>query len=172
MEKWQEEDVINRQDSSQLNRVVHLMWKEASASYVIEFPNDEDHRRINRDQFVFSLGDLSEQSMEAPQITVEMTSSNGATARVDMKDHPPIPKPILTKYLKTKWVEKSIRDAGLSTSTEPVMQSYHIPLSDFVAQNSDFDPTELQAIRFVFNSEAGGGAVMLDNIGFYLSPRL
>jgi hypothetical protein len=46
-----------------------------------------------------------------------------------------------------------------------VLQSYSIPLEDFVAANGSLDLSSIREIRLVFDRTVAG-TVVLDNIGF------
>ena len=48
---------------------------------------------------------------------------------------------------------------------EIVFQSFAFPLKNFVAQNPNFDPTQLTRITLVFD-QSPAGVVILDDIGF------
>jgi hypothetical protein len=65
---------------------------------------------------------------------------------------------------------KVLRVAGedkkrFATTYELVLQSYSVPLRDFVARNASFDPTRVRHIRFVFEPTIAG-TIILDEIGF------
>ncbi|HEY0606763.1 MAG TPA: hypothetical protein VGD58_27845, partial [Herpetosiphonaceae bacterium] len=55
----------------------------------------------------------------------------------------------------------SWKNAPLS---EPILQTFMLPLADFVAVSPDFDPATLAAITFVFDDTAAG-TILLDNVG-------
>ena len=60
---------------------------------------------------------------------------------------------------------------------ELILQTFSIPLSDFVATNRSLDLRRLRAVRFVFDRVHAGG-VAIDQIGFsaldpaFLSARV
>ena len=51
------------------------------------------------------------------------------------------------------------------STNEAVLQTFEIPLSDFVAADANFDPSQLAAIHFRFDLSEKG-VVMIDRIGF------
>ena len=51
------------------------------------------------------------------------------------------------------------------SATEPVLQTYEIPLSDFAAASPTFDPGRLQQIRFRFD-RTRAAVILLDEVGF------
>lgn len=167
--EWTEEDLTNRRNTSQRNRVVKLTWEEQEAAYVFEFPVGETNDV--REALAFSLGNLTEGTPRSLlEVTVELMSKSGVTAELNLSAYPPIPKPIETRFIKSRYLEIAVREEGLSTSAEPVLQSYVIPLVEFVQMEPAFDPAHIRMITFRFEQQ-GGGTVMLDDIGFYLSPR-
>jgi len=52
-----------------------------------------------------------------------------------------------------------------ATHWELILQTYSIPLGDFVAANPAIDPRRLTSIAFVFD-QVHGGEVSIDQIGF------
>ena len=50
------------------------------------------------------------------------------------------------------------------------MQSYALPLADFVEVNARFDPTRFHAIHFVFD-RTRRGSVLLDAVGLFGSKK-
>ncbi len=50
-----------------------------------------------------------------------------------------------------------------------VLQSYAIPLMDFVVRNSQLNLETLQAVRFVFDLDPAG-TVVVDDVGFSVRP--
>ena len=63
------------------------------------------------------------------------------------------------------------------THWELILQTYSIPLGDFLAQDAGLDLSRLTAVRFVFD-RAAAGEVAVDQIGFsaldsgFLSARV
>jgi hypothetical protein len=53
--------------------------------------------------------------------------------------------------------------------SEIVFQSYTFPLADFVAANSGLHPSELRAVRLVFD-RTPRGVVVLEDVGFRAPP--
>jgi len=51
-----------------------------------------------------------------------------------------------------------------------VLQTYEIPLADFVAANPGFDPAWLRQIRFRFD-RTPSGVVLLDDVGLTRTPE-
>ena len=93
-------------------------------------------------------------------LTIELAASNGVVARLPLSHVYPL-QPIL-KVTFTKWPywEKM----RYKSATEPVLQTYEIPLSDFVAANSAFDPRLLKQIRFRFD-RTKTAVILLDQVG-------
>ena len=95
------------------------------------------------------------------RITLEAEDANGRTARVLINDYGVIRRPLPVKVLRVEGDDKE----RFGTTFELVLQSYSVPLRDFVARNSAFDPTRVRHIRFVFEPTVAG-TVILDEIGF------
>jgi hypothetical protein len=98
-------------------------------------------------------------------LTVELVAADGRSARLPLGHVHPV-QPIL-EVTFTKWPYwERLR---YRSSTEPVLQTYEIPLSDFVQANPDFDPGQLKQIRFRFD-RTRTGVIFLDDVGLTRTP--
>ncbi len=95
------------------------------------------------------------------RITLEAEDANGRTARVLINDYGVIRRPLSVKVLRVEGDDKK----RFATTYELVLQSFSVPLRDFVARNSSFDPARVRHIRFVFEPTIAG-TIILDEIGF------
>lgn len=93
-------------------------------------------------------------------LTIELVASDGAVARLPLSHIYPV-QPIL-KVTFTKW--PSWEKMRYKSATEPVLQTYEIPLSDFVAANAKFQPRLLRQIRFRFD-RTNTAVLLLDDVG-------
>lgn len=91
-------------------------------------------------------------------LSIEVEDASGRTAAVPLSDYGPIRRPLEIHILRRSDLET--RDP-----TEMVLQSYHVPLSDFEGVSSGFDPSSIVAVRLVFD-RAVAGEVVVDEIGF------
>ncbi len=92
-------------------------------------------------------------------------TSKGAVAALPLSHVYPL-QPVL-KVTFTKWPYWEKR--RYKSATEPVLQTYEIPLSDFVAANPQFDPGLLKQIRFRFD-RTRTAVILLDQVGFGHKP--
>ncbi len=102
----------------------------------------------------------SKQEQAPIDLTVELVAADGRSASLPLSHIHPI-QPILHVTL-TKW--PAWERYYYKSPTEPVLQTYEIPLSDFVAANPDFDPGWLRQIRFRFD-RTPRGVILLDDVG-------
>ncbi len=91
-------------------------------------------------------------------LSIEVEDAGGRTASVPLSDYGPIRRPLEIHILRR--TDQETRDP-----TEMVLQSYHIPLSDFAESTPGLDPARLVAVRLVFD-RATAGEVVVDEIGF------
>lgn len=91
-------------------------------------------------------------------LSIEVEDASGRTASVPLSRYGPIRRPLEIHILRRT-------DQETREPTELVLQSYHIPLADFVDEESSLDPTQLRAVRLVFD-RATAGEVVVDDIGF------
>ncbi len=94
-------------------------------------------------------------------LTVEVEDLRGRTARVRLGRYGPIRRPLKISILRRKDQEKS----RYADNYDLVLQSYSIPLSDFLDVNASLNLARLSAIRLVFD-RTHAGTVVVDNIGF------
>ncbi len=93
-------------------------------------------------------------------LTIELVASNGIVARLPLSHIRPL-QPIL-KVTFTKWPYWEKR--RYKSATESVLQTYEIPLGDFVAANPAFDPGHLKQIRLRFD-RTRTAVILLDQVG-------
>lgn len=96
-------------------------------------------------------------------LSVELEDASGRTARVPLSAYGPIRRPLEIRILRRQDLEAS------SDHSELVLQSYHLPMQDFIAATPGFDPGTVRAVRLVFDRQAVG-EVVVDDIGFSRLP--
>ncbi len=110
-------------------------------------PDDEDEN------------DEDEAEDEPVDLSIEIADAQGQSASVPLSTYGPIRKPLSIK------VRRRNDSESFERQWEMVLQSYSIPLEDFVAANSRLDLSSIRQIRLVFDRTAAG-TVVVDNIGF------
>ena len=114
-----------------------------------------------------------EEELAPVDVTVEVADAAGRTARVVLSDYGAIRRPLETWVMRRRDQERE----RFQEHWEIILQTYAIPLSDFVAAQPGLDPSTLREIRFVFD-RAPAGEVVLDQIGLsrldpgFLSARV
>ncbi len=94
-------------------------------------------------------------------LSIELVDAAGHTARLPLSRYGAIRRPLEMNVLRRPgWDKRRFR-----TMYELVLQSYALPLSDFVAKNPALDPGTLRQVRFVFD-RSDAGTVVVDDIGF------
>jgi dienelactone hydrolase len=94
-------------------------------------------------------------------LSVELVDAAGASARVALSVYGAIRRPLEAYILRRR-----DQDATRFTNrNEMVLQTYTLPLADFVRANGALDLSRIASIRFVFD-RAVAGTVVLDEIGF------
>ncbi|HUF26228.1 MAG TPA: hypothetical protein VMM18_04510 [Gemmatimonadaceae bacterium] len=94
-------------------------------------------------------------------LTVEMVDAAGNTARLPLSRYGAVRRPLDTRVYRRRG--RDTRQFG--QTYEIVLQSYVLPMADFTAADSLFDPSRVRAIRFVFDRTVAG-TVIVDEIGF------
>ena len=93
-------------------------------------------------------------------LTIELVTSKGAVAGLPLNHVYPLQPVLKVTFTKWSYWEKM----RYKSATEPVLQTYEIPLSDFVAANPQFDPGLLKQIRFRFD-RTRTAVILLDQVG-------
>ena len=92
--------------------------------------------------------------------TVELVDQNNVTARLPITRFGVPRRPLETHVLLRADREKT----QFANTYELVLQTYVMPLSDFVAASPQFAPDKLKTIRLVFD-RAVAGTIILDDVG-------
>jgi hypothetical protein len=98
---------------------------------------------------------------EPVDFTIELVTGNGAAAQVALSQFAPV-QPIL-KVKFTKW--GYLENRWYRSPTEPVFQTYELPLAAFVQASPGFEPRDIKTIRFRFD-RTKERVILLDEIGF------
>ncbi len=125
---------------------------------------DPDTRRglqvDNDSKLVLSIGSANPHQDKLIELTIELSDSDGNRAALPLSTVGPIHPALNVRYIKVKWIEKKF----INDFSERLLQTYEIPLRQFIEANSSLDPSKLEIIRFVFD-RFPNGPIMLDDIG-------
>ncbi|MBT7502890.1 MAG: hypothetical protein HN645_08215, partial [Gemmatimonadales bacterium] len=104
-----------------------------------------------------------EEDDEKPPVdlSVELEDAAGRTAKVTLSEYGAIRRPLET-YVMRRGDQEAQRFAD---NWDLILQSFAIPLTDFMDANADLDVRQLTAVRFVFD-KATAGEVVIDQIAF------
>jgi hypothetical protein len=94
-------------------------------------------------------------------LTVEAIDANGRSARVPLSRYGAIRRPLEISVLRRRGRDK----ANFANLHELVLQSYVLPLADFAAAQTGFEPARLRTVRLLFD-RTPVGAVVVDDVGF------
>lgn len=147
---WQEMWVAGGQ-------AVKLAWDNPDAKFQIHFP------RLNEPytDLYLVMAPGSDQHT-AVDFTVELSDRTGNKSALTLDNFGVIVPRYQRTFTKASIFEK-VRYKGLES--EPVMQTFVLPLSVFTAANSDFDSADLAEINFIFDRTTEG-EIYLDEVGF------
>jgi dienelactone hydrolase len=93
-------------------------------------------------------------------LTVEVVDANNVTARLPLTRYGMPRRPLETHVLRRADREKT----QFANTYELVLQTYVLPLADFVTASPQFAPDKLKAIRLVFD-RSPAGTIILDDVG-------
>ncbi len=94
-------------------------------------------------------------------LSVALVDANGVVARVPLSRYGAVRKPLETHIL----LRADREDQNFSNQFEYVLQSYVIPVADFLKAEPKLDVTKITAARFLFD-RVPAGTIILDDIGF------
>lgn len=109
--------------------------------------------------------DEPEERKEPPELSIVLEDGAGTAVSLPLLHFRPIPP-----VIKSRFTRIGGADERFGNPYEPTLQTFELPLSEFVDQNSDFDPETIRFIRFVFD-RGREGVIMLDRIGFAQGTR-
>jgi len=104
--------------------------------------------------------DEEKESLEPLSFTIIMQDSSGQVARLNLLDYAAVLPPFKAKFMRLKFLEKRFKN-----SSEPVLQTFNIPLEEVRRKNPVFDVKNLASIIFQFD-QSKTGVIYLDEIGF------
>jgi hypothetical protein len=83
-------------------------------------------------------------------IALELTTSEGASARIPLDRYGALPPPLPVRLVKHPLLEATLPfDLSLRPSSEVVLQTYEVPLSDAAAIDPTFRPERLASVAVV-----------------------
>ncbi|MYE35913.1 MAG: MFS transporter [Gemmatimonadales bacterium] len=106
-----------------------------------------------------SRDDVRDEDDEPVDLSVVVTDANGESASVRLSAYGPIRRPLETVVRRRNDAE------SFDNQWELVLQSFSLPLADFVEANPSFDPATPREIRLLFDHTVAG-TVVVDDIGF------
>ena len=119
----------------------------------------EDQGSASSSESIAKGGDMNEE--EAPlDVTVEITDVLGRSANLTLSDYGAIRPPLQMDILRRRDIEKQTYEQNY----EFVLQTFSIPLSDFIKENPELDLRKLSTIRLIFDVSMKG-SVLVDDIG-------
>mgnify|MGYP001816595851 CR=1 FL=1 len=133
-------------------------------------PRSDDEREDNEENEEAdeaTTADSDENADDGPppiDLTVELEDAAGRTAQVPLSRYGPIRRPLEIRILRRQDLE-----AGTDHS-ELVLQSFHLPMTDFIEATPGFDPASVVAVRLVFDRVAVG-EIVVDDIAFSSLPN-
>lgn len=107
-------------------------------------------------------GERDDEDEEKPPLalTIAAIDADGDTARVSLTDYGPLRRPLTIRVLR----RRDLEEQRFADPWELILQHFSIPLSDFAAENAEFDPKTLRSVLLVFD-QTEEGTVVVDDVG-------
>lgn len=99
------------------------------------------------------------------EITVELVTEEDVSVRLPLSHFRAVPPVTRSRFSK---IPNEAEIYG--KDFEPTLQTFELPLQAFTAENPDFAPNRLRAIRFIFG-QGREGVIIMDNLGFSRARR-
>ncbi|MBN2312895.1 MAG: hypothetical protein JXM79_03130 [Sedimentisphaerales bacterium] len=169
---WSEADVPFRtkDDGTQENAVVVLEWdnenedpnttKPGSYTLTLSTSATQDLQIDPNSVLALSIGTENPEQYEPLDLTIELWDRDGNETALPLSAVGPIHPALPVRLDKWTWREKKY----IEEFSERLLQTYEIPIRQFMEDNPSFRPARLENIRFVFD-RSPYGAIMLDDIG-------
>ncbi|WP_053216026.1 alpha/beta hydrolase family protein [Guptibacillus hwajinpoensis] len=163
--QWYEGELEYRRDKERANHGVFLKWNPSyskNGHYTLNLskPLQDPYALKENSELTFTAANLSEaEDQESVDFSVTL-SSNGETATVLLSDIMPLHPVLPVRHTKTVYFEKD----RYGEPTEPVLQTFNIPMSYFMKDNPSIDLKKIDALAFQFN-QPSKGRIFIDQIG-------
>ncbi|MEV2351917.1 MFS transporter [Paenibacillus larvae] len=164
LQEWKAEKVKKKYGDDSYS-AVRLGWDRSkqpkTASYTVILPGEGGTIDENS-TIVFSMADDSNHKDVPYQdalidLTVKVEDTNGNTAKLPLSHISN-----LVPIIEGKLVKIPFADVG--PTKEPAFQTFGFPLHDFVKENANFNPQQLEKIHFEFD-KTEKGTVLINDIG-------
>lgn len=168
-----ESDLGNRYGGNRHNKGTWISWSNREGAYTLQLQDEQQaaERLAGTSALVFELANVAESEQEEePNLSVRLTDRLGYVYSFPLSAFKPIQPVIHTQYTKSALLEQVVEKGEVGLSTEPVLQTYIIPVSFIQRITGGFDPAELAEISFVFDRSTAG-RIIIDNIGFKSDER-
>jgi hypothetical protein len=141
--------------------VFHLAEASEKPPKPDEEETDEEKPNENKAGELEEAEKEEEDKKEPLDFTVELVARDGSVARLPLSRFRPLPPVLKARFTKVSALEKK----WYHSPSEPVLQTYELPLAAFVEVETKFKPANLETIRFRFD-RSPKGVIILDQVGF------
>ncbi len=163
LSSWREEGMEFRTDRAQENQAVFLRWNSNDACYTVSLPNTlaADWSLGDRHILQFSLANADDEDFNTLlDFTILLTDSNGESVAMRLTRFAPLLPQFPAQFTRWPWWE----ELRYEQPSEPILQTFRLPLSAFAAANPDLNLSQLVEIKFLFNLSKNG-EIYLDHVG-------
>lgn len=162
--RWREDELEFRKNPDQENQAAFIGWNNRGDRYSISLPVDLPRDwEISPDHYlIFSLADGRNDPGISNQLnfSIVLKEQGGQESRLILDDILPLNPQFYSVFTKLP----SWEDSRYKKPQEPILQTYRIPLSQFIQQSPEFDLSLLHEIIFQFD-QTQNGEIILDDIG-------
>ncbi|RRQ48328.1 hypothetical protein DZC72_11455 [Maribacter algicola] len=139
----------------------NLFWRDSVQSVQLSIGSGDPKWLKSESKETVEGGDKNDDTNLEYDFSLVLEDSLGRTATIKISDVKNIIPPLKSKFTKFEFLDKDM----IGDPWEVQLQTFHIPISKFGKNASDFDPTAVKHIRFVFD-QSPKGVVVVDDIGY------
>ncbi|NIK77420.1 hypothetical protein FHS15_002556 [Paenibacillus castaneae] len=184
MTDWEVAFAEDRDGQNKGTKGIVLEWSEPGAQYELQLsPKTNDRMEgMLEGNLVFSMAnlerdltktaeeettppaDIETEMPPLPNVEIELTTTSGENRIIGLANIMAVQPPAYTAFMSLSWLEDRVKEEKYKESSEPVFQTYVIPIEQFGPDDPQLSIDEISRITFRFVN--GPGKVMLDDIGF------
>lgn len=166
---WEIQSEVNRSGNKKRKKGMVFEW-ENTGTYSLLIPEKYGEKYLTGsfDSFFLSIANLEDQEDDdepsVPKLAITFELRDGETRNIALERFRGILPSIHTQYTRNRYLKEIFKKGKYSQSTEPVFQTYEIPLKSFKELKAGLALQEIERITVSFTG--GPGKLMIDEIGF------
>lgn len=152
--------VITLKDGTQIDPAIFLGWDstQPAPSYTITLPENviKTSKSSILSLSIADSSDYQEASEQPIDFTIELIDRHGEKSSLPLSSYTYLVPSLYTNVMKASFLDPL-------SQTDHIFQTFEYPLSEFMKQNPQFDPDNIQSMSLIFNISSEG-LIILDDV--------